>query len=383
MQINIITNIDQIKVNEWNAMVGNSNPFIRHEFLLALEKHQCVGEDFGWIPRHIVAFNNNQQIVGAIPLYLKYNSYGEFVFDWGWADAYHRAGLNYYPKLVCTTPYTPATGPRILTAKDSDHQQISALLINTALALADEHKASSLHWLFTSKPDTEILVHHEFMLRQGYQFHWTNNKYNNFEDFLARLNSKNRKKIKRERKLVHEADITFKILEGRLITEDQWRIFHRFYQSTFNRLGGYATLCLEFFIEIGKTMPDQVLLVLAEKDDKTIAGAFSMRDENTLYGRHWGCEAKYNNVHFEACYYQGIDYCIKQGLKTFEPGAQGEHKLSRGFLPTRTYSTHWIRHPGFRDAIAEFLEQETQGIDMYIKDLLEHSPYKSTEKATH
>jgi len=380
MKITIITHIANLNAKEWNSLAGNSNPFTRHEFLLALEKHNCVGEKFGWLPRHIVAHNENDQLVGAVPLYMKYNSYGEFVFDWGWADAYNRMGLNYYPKLVCTTPYTPATGPRILTAKGNDQRKIATLLINTALALAAEDNVSSLHWLFTSKKDTELLVEHDFMCRQGYQFHWTNNNYTNFEDFLAGLNSNKRKKIKRERKQVQAANITFNVLEGGAITEDQWKIFHSLYASTFDRLGGYATLSLPFFIEIGNTMPDHVVLVLAQLNDKTIAAAFCMRGENTLYGRHWGCTVKYNNLHFETCYYQGIDYCIKHGIKTFEPGAQGEHKLSRGFLPVKTYSTHWIDHPGFRDAIAEFLEKETRGIDMYINDLNEHSPYKSTDK---
>ncbi len=382
MPTEIITDIAQLDASKWNGMVGSSNPFMRHEFLLALEKHHCVGESFGWLPRHIVAYNNKRQLEGAIPLYLKHNSYGEFVFDWGWADAYKRAGLNYYPKLVCSIPYTPATGPRILTARDCDHQQISTLLINAALSLAIEANVSSLHWLFTSKPDTELLLKHNFMRRQGYQFHWTNNNYRDFEDFLARLSSKKRKKIKRERKHVHEAGITFDTLEGRHISAEQWQIFHRLYESTFDRLGGYATLSLAFFIEIGKTMPDHVVLVLAKQNNQIIAAAFSMRSENTLYGRHWGCDAKYDNLHFEACYYQGIEYCIQQGIKTFEPGAQGEHKLSRGFLPTRTYSTHWIRHSDFQEAIAEFLEKETQGIDMYIQDLTERSPFKSNDKTT-
>lgn len=379
MQCTIINNIDQISPKEWNSIAGNDNPFVKHEFLSALERHHCVGERYGWIPHHIVAQDESKNLVGAVPLYLKDNSYGEFVFDWGWADAYHRSGLEYYPKLVSAIPYTPATGARILISSKSEQQDIIAQqLVNKALNLAKELNVSSLHWLFTNDHDTTQLSHCGFMQRLGCQFHWHNDGYNNFEDFLAQLTSKKRKKIKRERRFVVDSNISIKLLQGGDVSEDQWRHFHRHYSSTFLKLGGYATLSLPFFREIGRTMPDNLVLIMAYFENKPVASAFCLRSSDTLYGRHWGCDADFHSLHFEACYYQGIDYCIREKLKHFEPGAQGEHKISRGFVPTRTMSCHWIANPKFRVAIKDFLEHETAGVNHYIDSLSEHLPFKDS-----
>lgn len=376
INITIIGAIKETTPAEWNALAGEDNPFLCHEFLSALESHNCVGERFGWIPQHLTLRDNHNKLIGAVPLYLKDNSYGEFVFDWGWADAYHRSGLEYYPKLVCSIPYTPATGPRLLVDKEQDYNTVADALINAALQHAQNLKVSSLHWLFTTRQDTQQLAEHELMQRIGCQFHWTNNNYENFEHFLQTLTRGKRKNINQERRRVADANVQLEILDGHQANEEHWATFHRYYESTFMKLGGYATLSQSFFEEVGRTMPENIMLVMAKHDGNYIAAALSFRGKDALYGRHWGCEKEINSLHFEACYYQGIEYCINNKIKSFEPGAQGEHKISRGFLPTATYSMHWIAHPQFKEAIKEFLDRETIGMNHYIKQLQEHSPFK-------
>ncbi|NOZ53038.1 MAG: N-acetyltransferase [Gammaproteobacteria bacterium] len=377
MSVTIIGAITEICAQDWNALVDDTNPFVRHEFLVALERHHCVSQRFGWIPQHIILRNEHNRLIGAVPLYLKDNSYGEFVFDWSWADAHHRNGLEYYPKLVAAMPYTPATGPRLLIHPDVPTHQTAAVLINTAIAHAKHLKVSSLHWLFTNENDTAILQTQGLMSRLGCQFHWDNQGYTSFDEFLSTFTAAKRKKIKRERRHVSEAGIRFEILNGHEISDSQWSVYYRYYASTFTKLGGYATLSEGFFRELGQNMADNIVLVMAIHNTKTIAAAFSLRGKNTLYGRHWGCEHEYNSLHFEACYYQGIEYCIKHNLQRFEPGAQGEHKISRGFLPKATYSTHWIANTTFRQVISDFLNHETKKMHAYINDLRRHSPYKT------
>ncbi|WP_455206627.1 GNAT family N-acetyltransferase [Kaarinaea lacus] len=376
MNITIVGAIKEIGADEWNNLAGKQNPFLRYEFLSALETHHCVGERYGWIPQHITLRNDQQRLIGAVPLYLKDNSYGEFVFDWSWAEAYHRSGMEYYPKLVVAMPYTPATGPRLLVDNNQDYDTIANTLIEASLQHARNLKVSSLHWLFTNARDTQQLTQHGFMQRLGCQFHWANQGYQDFEHYLQTLTRGKRKNINRERRHVRDANVKIKVLNGHEATEKHWHIFHRYYESTFMKLGGYATLSCEFFEEVGQTMPESIVLVMAEHDSNYIASALSFCGTDTLYGRHWGCEKEINSLHFEACYYQGIDFCIKHGLKRFEPGAQGEHKIARGFLPTATFSTHWIAEPVFRGAIADFLQRETLGMQQYIQQLAQHSPYK-------
>jgi predicted N-acyltransferase len=377
MNITIVGAIKEIGAAEWNALAGNENPFLRYEFLAALETHHCVGERFGWIPQHITLRDDNHKLIGATPFYLKDNSYGEFVFDWSWAEAYHRSGVDYYPKLVVSIPYTPATGPRLLIEQSQDYDIIANALINASLQHAKNLNVSSLHWLFTNAQDTGQLKQHDLLQRLGCQFHWTNQNYESFEHYIQTLTRGKRKNINRERRHVRDANVQLEILNGHEASEEQWHIFHRYYESTFMKLGGYATLSQGFFQEVATAMPDNIVLVMARYDNHYIASALSFRGSNTLYGRHWGCEKEINSLHFEACYYQGIDYCIRHGLQHFEPGAQGEHKIARGFLPTATYSCHWIAEPVFRHAIADFLQRETLGMRHYIEQLTQHSPFKS------
>ena len=376
MRISVVESLEEIAAQDWNHLAGDRHPFLRHEFLIALERHEGVGPRFGWYPRYLTA-TDGARLVGAVPMYLKNNSYGEFVFDWAWADAYQRAGLSYYPKLVVAAPYTPATGPRLLLDPARSAEPIAQALMQGAQDYAQELGVSSLHWLFPDPTDMARLQQQGLLLRSGCQFHWENRGYRDFDDFLSTFAAEKRKKIKRERRRVQEQGVTIEVLHGDELSAEQWAVYHAFYTDTFDRKGGMPTLSRGFFEELGRTMPRNVVLVLASHGGRYVAAAFNLRGADTLYGRHWGASEEFHSLHFEACYYQGLDYCIREGLRRFEPGAQGEHKISRGFLPTPTWSAHWIAHPQFRRAIADFLERERHGMDYYMKGLHEHSPYKA------
>lgn len=375
MQLRIVDKLEEIPAADWNALVGERNPFLAHEFLSALERHDCVGERFGWLPQHLLAYSNDK-LVGAVPLYLKDNSYGEMVFDWAWAEAYQRAGLPYYPKAVVAIPYTPATGPRLLLHPQADAEQASMLLIEGALELCRNFQLSSLHWLFTNAADTARLQARGFMLRKGVQFHWHNQGYRDFDAFLATFTAEKRKKLKRERRRVSEQNIELRVVHGHEASAEQWQIAHAFYASTFDRKSGMATLSLNFFRELGRTMGERVVLVFAYAGERAVACAINLRGSDALYGRHWGCSEDYHSLHFEACYYQGIDYCIRHGLQLFEPGAQGEHKVSRGFVPTDTWSAHWVADEKFRVAITDYVQREERAMTEYADALREHVPYR-------
>lgn len=369
--------IDTIRRADWNRLTDPDTPFLRHEFLAALEHHGCVGEEFGWLPRHLALHDANGELVAATPCYLKFNSYGEFVFDWAWAGAYQRYGLRYYPKLVIASPYTPATGPRILVADGPGKNEYAAALIRGSLGVAEELGVSSLHWLFTTDAETESLERQGFLRRADCQFHWDNPGYEDFDHFLSTFSSAKRKQVRRERRRVAETGIRFRLLSGHEIGDNEWATFQRLYCSTFDKRGGIPTLSLGFFREIGRTLADNCLLVLAYHDGKIVAAAFDLVGTRSLYGRHWGCSADFHSLHFEACYYQGLEYCIGRGLSRFEPGAQGEHKISRGFLPTPTWSAHWIADSRMRNAIGQFLDRERKGIGDYLSEMRTHSPYRS------
>ena len=387
MNISIIGSLDEVSPEEWNTLTGNQNyPFVRYEFLSALEHHGCVGERYGWFPQHIILRDELQteknpdgKLIGAVPMYIKTNSYGEFVFDWAWADAYQRAGLEYYPKLVIGIPYTPATGPRLLSLQGSDRRHIEKLLIQGAIDHAKSIGVSSLHCLFTDDKTTAYIEDQGMMARMDCQFHWHNDSYLSFEEFLESFSSKKRKKVKRERRRVEESDVEIITLRGEDITSDHWDAFHHFYQIPFFTKSGTPTLSLKFFKEIGQTMPENILLFLAIHENRYVAAALDFYSDKVLYGRHWGSNTHFHSLHFELCYYRGIEFCIEQGLERFEPGAQGEHKINRGFLPTATHSTHWLSHPEFRSAIDDFLTREVRAIQHHIEILEEHSPYKNTK----
>jgi len=376
MDIKLHLSIKDFSRNDWNRLLKDRYPFMRYEFLEALEQNHCTGEKFGWLPRHIAAYQDGR-LDGVIPMFEKSNSYGEFVFDHAWADAYHRHAIPYFPKWVAAAPYTPATGPRLLINPEQDWQDIARHLTNATLQMQNEADISSTHFLFTTKQETDFLQQQGFMTRLGCQFHWHNHDYRDFQDFLETFTSKKRKNVKQERRYANEVNAEVEIIQGNEATEEQIEAAELFYRKTFDEKYGTATLNLGFFKQIAETMGDQLLLIMAKRDQQYIAGAICFQDDNTLYGRHWGCIEEHDHLHFEICFYQGIEYCIKQGLKYFEPGAQGEHKISRGFLPTPTWSAHWIKHPEFNRAIQHFLTQETEGMQAYIKDLQLRSPYKN------
>ncbi len=376
MNIEVITCLDEIAPEAWNRLHGvTDNPFLRHEFLAGMERFDCVGEKWGWHPQHLV-IRNADEVMGALPLYLKDNSYGELVFDWNWAEAYQRSGGRYYPKLVSAVPYSPVTGPRLLTAPGSDRKVITDRLITAAIDLAQSRQLSSWHVLFPEEAELDQLLGHKLLLRSDTQYHWHNRDYASFDDFLATFNAQRRKKLKRERRRVQEADITVEVLDGHKATAEHWQHFYRFYRNTFDRKSGWATLSEGFFRWLGESMPDSVVLMLASHGGRYVAGALSLRSADTLYGRHWGCDEEFHSLHFELCYYQGIDYCIEHGLQHFQPGAQGEHKVWRGFEPTATWSAHWLREPAFAEAVERYLEHEREAVAEHREMLGEHLPYK-------
>jgi uncharacterized protein len=352
----------------WNALAGG-HPFLRHEFLHALHETRCADAASGWAPCHLTLWRADA-LVGAMPLYRKSHSYGEYVFDWAWADAYHRHGIDYYPKLLSAVPFSPVTGPRLL-ARDGATR---SLLVRAALQLATS--ASSLHVLFPPEAEAEELSVHGMMLRPSVQFHWENRGYAGFEQFLADLASAKRKKIRQERRRVSEAGVTFRRLVGSEIGEEHWAFFTRCYNRTYRTHRSTPYLNIEFFRRLGTAMPQHVLLVLAEQHGKPIASALNLFSDTTLWGRYWGCVAEMPMLHFETCYYQALEFCIERGVRVFEGGAQGEHKLARGFLPVQTWSAHWLKHPGFADAVEKFLEREASGVERYVNELNDHSPFR-------
>lgn len=372
MPVRIHDSIDQIPAADWNRVAATGNPFLQHAFLAALEHHGCVGPQFGWLPQHLAVYDHQDVLIGAAPLYLKDNSYGEFVFDWSWADAYERAGGAYYPKLVGAVPYTPATGPRLLAADAA----VQRSLLEAALAHARELQVSSLHWLFPPLAEVELMEERGLMRRTGCQFHWRNRGYRDFSDFLDGFSAQKRKKLKRERRRVIETGLQIERIHGHEASDQQLAVAAAFYRSTFDKKWGVATLNLGFFQEVARTMGERLLLIMASDQGRYVAAAICFRSDDALYGRHWGCNAEFHSLHFELCYYQGIDYCIEQGLALFEPGAQGEHKVSRGFEPTPTWSGHWIADPRFAAAIGDFLRREQVGMQHYIDELAEHLPFK-------
>ncbi|MBJ9620268.1 GNAT family N-acetyltransferase [Burkholderia multivorans] len=379
----ILSSPAEVAADEWNALLARDaqpTPFLRHEFLDALHVARCAVDETGWSP-HFVTLTDARtgRLAAAAPVYAKQHSYGEYVFDWAWADAYQRNGLSYYPKLLCAVPFTPVQGTRLLAVDDDARRRLAA----TLLAFAEQSDTSSLHVLFPTGDEARLLESMGMMLREGVQFHWINDGYRHFDDFLGTLEQKKRKNIRAERRKVRDAGVTFRRLTGERITDADWRFFTRCYRQTYREHYSSPYLNLDFFRAIGATMPENLLLVIAEADGQPIASALAVyrRGEHgggTLYGRYWGAIEHVPCLHFETAYYQLLEFCIEAGLDTFEGGAQGEHKLARGFLPTVTHSAHWLAHPAFADAVAHFLERETEHIHAYVDELREHDPFRRT-----
>jgi len=368
--LRIIEDLAEIPEADWDALAGN-DPFVTHAYLYALQQSGCATAQFGW-QAQFLTFWQDGRLLGGMPLYLKMNSYGEHVFDWAWADAYHRHGLHYYPKLVCTVPFTPVTGPRLLAKSD----EVRAMLLDAALRFAKEAGVSSLHCLFLNEADTLEAQSRGMMLRQDVQFHWQNHDYKDFDDFLAALSRDKRKRIKQERRKVQEAGIELQCVTGENATAEQWTFFSSCYAHSRQIHQSPPALNQDFFRRIGAALPHNTLLVIASRDGKMIASALNIVTGDVLYGRSWGTFEFHSGLHFETCYYQAIEFCIARGIRIFEGGAQGEHKLARGFLPVTTRSAHWLAHPEFARAIENYLERETGAISEYMDQLNDRSPFK-------
>jgi predicted N-acyltransferase len=372
----IVSSLSEIGQADWDALVARQaspNPFLSFAFLHALHESGSATPETGWQPQYIALYDADGQLAAALPLYVKGHSYGEYVFDWAWANAYQEHGLDYYPKLLSAIPFTPVSGPRLL-ARDAGAR---AALVDVLIKTQKATDVSSTHVLFPPDEQAKQLADAGFLLRSGVQFHWMNAGYATFDDFLATLEPKKRKNIRAERRKVREAGVTLRRVCGPDVTDEEWRFFTRCYRNTYSEHFSKPYLNLDFFRRIGKTMPDNLLLVLAERDGHPIAASLVVHDTTTLYGRYWGALEHVPCLHFEAAYYQPLEFCIEQGIQVFEGGAQGEHKMARGFLPTRTWSAHWLAHPSFADAVERFLEREAGGIDDYIDELNDRNPFRT------
>jgi len=382
--IKVIDSLSDVNAKDWDACAGGDDPFVTHAFLSALEDSGSAAPETGWASRHLIITEGESGRLAAVaPFYVKNHSYGEYVFDWAWADAYSRAGGRYYPKALSAVPFTPVSGRRLLvrsSAPEPLRSELAAALASGMIELARQLNLSSVHVNFTSEEEWELLGRAGFLLRIGEQFHWRNAGYQTFDDFLRSLTSRKRKAIVRERREVAESGVVLKTLSGSGITERHWDAFYDFYRDTSDRKWGEAYLTRDFFSLLGERMGENVVLVVAEQEagGEAVAGALNLKGRDTLYGRYWGCRENYKFLHFEACYYQAIDYAIRNGLSRIEAGAQGPHKIQRGYLPNRTYSCHWIADPGLRDAVANFLDHERLAIDAEITELASRSPYKDT-----
>lgn len=378
VKIKIIQRLSEVEPAAWNRLIGTDNPFLRYEFLHGLETHDCIYPGNGWQPFHLL-LQEGEQLLAAAPAYLKGHSWGEFVFDFSWADAHSQRGLAYYPKLIFGVPYSPVTGARVLVAPGQAAATATTALAQAARQILPEHGLSSAHWLFPQNDQARHLAASGYLLRSGCQFHWENQGYRDFADFLAALSSKKRKNLRQERRRVQEAGVEFDWLQGPDISDADWLAFEHFYRDTFLAHGNIPILNTAFFRHIGRSLGDRVLLVLAKQRQQVIAGALFLRSSDTLYGRYWGSSVELSGLHFETCYYQGIEYCIQHGLQRFEPGAQGEHKVARGFLPSRTHSAHWIEDSVLRQTIANFLAREEPHIAAYMEHMRAQSPFRQVE----
>ena len=382
LKVTVSHSLTEVDASDWDSLGEADYPFTRHAFLYGLEQHDCL-EPFGWHPVYFLIYQH-ETLAAALPCYIKTNSYGELVFDHAWAQAYQRSGLDYYPKLVTAIPYTPATGERFLVnqllAKDEDSRQSYRLaLCSAAIQFCQQQNLSSWHILFARESTLRTLDSNTIMMRSDIQFHWQNAGYQDFDEFLGALSSRKRKNIRKERLTAHRHGLEISMLSADQLEAKDWRKVHALYVGIYDRKYGTATLSADFFQHLGENLKDNVLVVIARDQGNIVAASLFFRSDSHLYGRVWGCETYARDLHFECCYYQGIDYCISNQLQWFDPGAQGEHKLSRGFLPRKTWSGHWISQAEFHDAIAKFLRHEHEYIEDYQTQLMQHSPYRKTD----
>jgi predicted N-acyltransferase len=374
--VRLAKSISDVPAEHWDACAGPGNPFLSHAFLLSLEESESVCSRTGWLPQHLLYENEQGELLGAAPLYLKGHSHGEYVFDWGWADAYERAGGKYYPKLLSAVPFTPVTCRKLLIRPDADPIRTAEILAGGLIGVTDQHAVSSLHVNFPPEEESALLEEMGFLRRRALQYHWVNRGYESFDDFLGDLSSRKRKSIRKERREAAEHGVEIHMLTGDAIEPRHWDAFYRFYMDTSDRKWGSAYLNREFFALLGERLAERVLLVMAEYEGHLVGGALNLIGEDTLYGRNWGCVADFKFLHFEACYYRAIDFAIERGLAKVEAGAQGQHKIQRGYLPTFTYSNHYIPDPGFASAVKDFLERESRHMAEEKDYLSDGSPFR-------
>jgi uncharacterized protein len=371
----IVSRIADLPAAEWDELESSGNPFLAHAFLDALERHGCVGGDSGWTPSHLVLRDDAGRLIGAVPRYEKAHSWGEFVFDWGWAQSYARAGLPYYPKQLAAVPFTPVTGPRLLARAGAEAQPTREALASLLRESAEQSGTSGAHANFTTAEDQAALEGAGFLRRNDVRFLWRNRGYRDFGDFLSGFRSEKRKKLRRERRRIEESGVSTRIVPGELIDESLWRVVFAFSERTFLRHGNAHYLSAGFLADVAHRMPGSVVVVLAERQSQLLAAAIFFQGGGTLFGRYWGASQHEDCLHFELCYYRGIEYCIEQGLDRFDPGTQGEHKLARGFEPVLTTSAHWLVHEGFRAAVARYLERERAAVIEYAETAAGHLPF--------
>ena len=376
MKITFLDSIQEVSKDEWERVQNSDYPFLKYDFLKTLEITKCVSPEQGWTPLHLVV-SSDEEILALMPLYIKTDSQGEFIFDWSWADAYYRNGLDYYPKLVSSIPFTPASGPRILISNKARSPEIIKEVSNALKKITKDSNFSSVHILLAGKDEIANFSDQDFSLRTSYSFHWFNKDYTSFNHFLEDMTSRQRKNIKKERNKIIEQGISLIRVTGNEITLEMIESFYQFYQVTYLKRGMRGYLNFEFFKKIVETIPESIMLVLAQNPSgQYVAGALNFFDQEKLYGRYWGCLEEYDSLHFETCYYQGIEFCIDEKLHSFDPGVQGEHKIKRGFCPIETFSAHWIKDLRFKEAIDDFLDREREHVLEYNQDRRALLPFK-------
>lgn len=378
IEVRVLDRIAEIRRSEWDLCAGADNPFLSHDFLNALEESLSVTADEGWLPRHLAAYGADGRLAAAMPLYLKGHSQGEYVFDHGWAHAWEQAGGKYYPKLLSAVPFTPVTGERFLVRPDLDRPAHERALAEAAQTLVERLGVATLHVNFLTEGEWSRAPDYGFLQRTGQQYHWTNAGYGGFQDFLDALSSRKRKNIRKERQAVVDQGVVMHVLTGDALKTAHWDAFYGFYRNTTDRKWGWDYLKRPFFSYLHERLADRVALVMAEFDGEWVAGALNLIGSDTLYGRNWGCVARFKNLHFETCYYSAIEFAIERGLKRVEAGAQGQHKIQRGYLPVETYSAHYIADPNFRRAVADFLQREREAVGEEIDMLGDLSPFKKS-----
>ncbi len=375
MDIQCVPTLAGVDPAQWNALLAENHPLLSHAFLYGMEQHGCLGQHSGWLPRYIL-IEKAGELIAAMPLFEKINSWGEFVFDHAWAEAYARYGLQYYPKLVSAIPFSPVFGQKMLI-KPGGKKELYPALLGGALNAAKQLDCSSYHVLFPLPEEYEFLRANGLITRYDCQYHWQNQNYDSFAQFISRLTHRKRKNIRQERRRVRNANITIRRLDGTSATSQDWKHFTHFYISTYERKWGAPIFNQAFFEATAKALGERMILILADSKGECIAGALMYRSDRVLYGRHWGCLEYHNSLHFELCYYQGIELCIEHGLEIFEPGAQGPHKIARGFEPVVTRSAHWLADPRFQAAIEQYTEDEKAMVMMQVKEAKQHSAYKN------